>query len=213
MEKRIAKEKNAASNRPRDRAVTEEILIKAVGRLLAQKGFKALGINAVAREAGVDKVLIYRYFGDLSSLIAAFGQDSDFWPSASELAGGAPEQFRKLPLADRMSGLARNYFEAIRRRPVTQEIMAWELIERNKLTAALEDLRENRMLLFYEEFMPEYAQRQDFLAITAIVGAAINYLVTRSRHTQVFSGVDLSRDSGWQSLMAAIDNLSQSMFS
>ena len=212
MKKSIAKDKSAAPNRPRDRAVTEGILIKAVGRLLAREGFKALGVNAVAREAGVDKVLIYRYFGDLSGLISAFGQDSDFWPSAAELAGDEPERFRKLPLADRMSALARNYFEAIRRRPVTQEILAWELVERNKLTSSLEDLRENRMLRFFEEFMPEYAHRQDFLAITAIVGAAINYLVTRSRHTRFFSGVDLSQDSGWQSLMTAIENLSKSMF-
>jgi hypothetical protein len=160
----------------------------------------------------VDKVLIYRYFGGLPGLMTAFGQDSDFWPSARELAGDAPERFRKMPLADRMSALARNYLDAIRRRPITQEIMAWELIERNRLTAELEDLRENRMLRFFEEFMPEFTDQQDFLAITAIVGAAINYLVTRSRHTRFFSGVDLSRDAGWQSLLAAIDNLSSRMF-
>jgi AcrR family transcriptional regulator len=198
--------------RPRDRAITEALMIKAMGHLLARKGFKALGVNAVAREAGVDKVLIYRYFGGLPGLMTAFGQDSDFWPSAVELAGETPERFRKLPLADRMSALARNYLEAIRRRPITQEIMAWELVERNRLTAELEDLRENRMLEFFEEFIPEFDQQPNFLAITAIVGAAINYLVTRSRHTRFFSGVDLSRDSGWQDLLAAVDTLSNRMF-
>ncbi|MCP3952970.1 MAG: TetR/AcrR family transcriptional regulator [Desulfobacterales bacterium] len=187
-------------------------MVKAVGRLLARKGFKALGVNAVAREAGVDKVLIYRYFDGLPGLMKAFGQDSDFWPSAGELAGEAPEHFRTLPLADRMSALARNYLDAIRKRPVTQEIMAWELIERNQLTVDLEDLREHRMVQFFQEFMPEAIHHPDFLAISAIVGAAINYLVTRSRHTRFFSGVDLSQDSGWQSLLAAIDNLSNRMF-
>ena len=200
------------ADRPRDRAMTEARMIRTVGRLLAKKGFKALGVNSVAREAGVDKVLIYRYFGGLPGLIASFGQDSDFWPAASELAGGNPDQFRNLPLAERMAALARNYLEAIRRRPVTQEILAWELVERNELTASLEALRESRMLHFFEEFMPEYARQQDFLAVSAIVGAAINYLVTRSRHTRFFSGVDLSRDAGWQSLMVAVENLSKKMF-
>jgi hypothetical protein len=60
--------------------------------------------------------------------------------------------------------------------------------------------------------MPEYTRWPDFLAISAIVGAAINYLVTRSRHTRFFNGVDLSQDAGWQSLLSAIDNLSNSMF-
>jgi AcrR family transcriptional regulator len=212
MQKPQKKQGGAALDRPRDRATTEALMVKAVGRLLARKGFKALGVNAVAREAGVDKVLIYRYFDGLPGLIKAFGQDSDFWPSAGELAGDAPEHFRALPLADRMSALARNYLDAIRKRPVTQEIMAWELIERNQLTADLEDLREQRMVQFFEEFMPESIHHPDFPAISAIVGAAINYLVTRSRHTRFFSGVDLSQDSGWQSLLTAIDNLSNSMF-
>jgi len=212
MQKLTKKPDSAALDRPRDRATTEALMVKAVGRLLARKGFKALGVNAVAREAGVDKVLIYRYFDGLPGLMKAFGQDSDFWPSAGELAGDAPEHFRALPFADRMSALARNYLDAIRKRPVTQEIMAWELIERNQLTAALEDLREHRMVQFFEEFMPESTEHPDFLAISAIVGAAINYLVTRSRQTRFFSGVDLSQDSGWQSLLTAIDNLSNSMF-
>ena len=212
MERPQTKQSSTTPERPRDRATTEALMVKAVGRLLARKGFKALGVNAVAREAGVDKVLIYRYFGGLPGLITAFGQEGDFWPTASELAGEDPVRFRALPLADRMSALARNYLDAIRKRPVTQEIMAWELIERNQLTADLEDLREHRMVQFFKEFMPESIHHPDFLAISAIVGAAINYLVTRSRHTRFFSGVDLSQDSGWQSLLTAIDNLSNSMF-
>ena len=37
-------------------------IINALAHLLATEGFHAIGINAIAREAGVDKVLIYRYF-------------------------------------------------------------------------------------------------------------------------------------------------------
>ncbi len=47
----------------RSKETTRLRLISAVGTLLARQGFNALGINAVAEEAGVDKVLIYRYFG------------------------------------------------------------------------------------------------------------------------------------------------------
>ncbi|HKZ16288.1 MAG TPA: TetR/AcrR family transcriptional regulator, partial [Geobacteraceae bacterium] len=57
----------------RDREATRTRLIQAVGALLARHGFTAIGVNAVAKEAGVDKVLIYRYFGGLPQLIAAFG--------------------------------------------------------------------------------------------------------------------------------------------
>ncbi|MFO7645107.1 MAG: TetR/AcrR family transcriptional regulator, partial [Desulfosarcina sp.] len=75
---------DSVNTRPRDREATRELLVDAVGKLLAEKGFTHLGVNAVARQAGVDKVLIYRYFGGLPGLIKAFGQEGDFWPSIEE---------------------------------------------------------------------------------------------------------------------------------
>jgi AcrR family transcriptional regulator len=52
-------------------------LVRAVGTLLARDGFTALGVNAVAKEASVDKVLIYRYFGGMPELLGAFGRSAD----------------------------------------------------------------------------------------------------------------------------------------
>lgn len=62
----------------RDKETTKLRLIGAVGSLLAREGFGSLGVNALATEAGVDKVLIYRYFGGMDNLLAAFGRSSDF---------------------------------------------------------------------------------------------------------------------------------------
>ncbi len=44
----------------RNRGLTASKIIDAVGHVLARDGFTKIGINAIAREAGVDKVLIYR---------------------------------------------------------------------------------------------------------------------------------------------------------
>lgn len=50
----------------RDRVRTEERILAAVGAILAEAGgSRRIGVNAVAARAGVDKVLIYRYFGGL----------------------------------------------------------------------------------------------------------------------------------------------------
>ena len=38
----------------RDKAETKARILAAVGKLLAESGFKSLGVNAIAREAGVD---------------------------------------------------------------------------------------------------------------------------------------------------------------
>ena len=97
---------------PRNREATRIRLIQAVGTLLAREGFRALGVNAVAREAGVDKALIYRYFGGLKGLIAAFGGHESFWPSVKELAGGDLEAFIRLPIAERAAQMAVNCEES-----------------------------------------------------------------------------------------------------
>ena len=199
--------KNYSNTKPavtRNRKATREKLIKAVGSILSKNGFAGIGINAVAREAGVDKVLIYRYFGGLPQLISAFGCEGNFWPSVEELAGGDIEKFGQLPLEEKLSQLGINFMKALKKRPITQEIMAWEMIERNELTIELETIRETTMLRFFEMFFPLSGDDVDLLPVIAIIGAGISYLVTRSRKIQMYSGIDLQSESGVKRLQDAI---------
>lgn len=193
-------------NRPRDREATRKRLIEAVGKLLADKGFTHLGVNAVARQAGVDKVLIYRYFGGLPGLIKAFGQEGDFWPSIEELAGGDIESFQRLPLEKKFVALGHNFLNGIRKRPLTQEVMAWEMVERNELTEELEIIRETRMLRFTELLQTEGA-KTDLMAVTTIVGAGVSYLVCRARRIRWYNGIDLHSSKGWKRIETAIEQI------
>ena len=56
----------------RNRKATEQRLLSAIQELIEESGFEKLGINAVASKAGVSKMLIYRYFGSLDGLVAAY---------------------------------------------------------------------------------------------------------------------------------------------
>src|ERR1700733_5548249 len=73
----------ASRNRPR----TEERLRRAVEELLVEGGFGALTPSAIARRAGVDKMLIYRYFGDLPGLVRGIAFAPDFFPTFEDLCG------------------------------------------------------------------------------------------------------------------------------
>ncbi len=57
-----------------NREETTERILEAGLALLAEDGFAALGVNTLARRAGADKQLIYRYFGGLDGVLAALGQ-------------------------------------------------------------------------------------------------------------------------------------------
>lgn len=78
---------------PRNRQKTASRIQQAAVRLLQREGFAGWGINAVAREADVDKVLIYRYFESLEGLLLEIIKETRFWPDPEALDGSGPEKF------------------------------------------------------------------------------------------------------------------------
>ena len=80
---------------PRNRQQTEARIRQAGLEILRQEGFEAWGVNGVARAAGVDKVLIYRYFGSLDGLLAEIVAETAFWPDPAELPDRSAEAFNE----------------------------------------------------------------------------------------------------------------------
>lgn len=198
----------------RDREQTKEKIIAAVGQLLAKEGFRNFGVNALARQAGVDKVLVYRYFGGLPGLLRAYGESVDFWPTLAEVVGGEVESFRGKDLGEGVGDILVNFARALRRRPLTQEIMAWEMVEQNELTLVLAEMREDWAQRLFKTFADDIvATDLDLPAVTALLGAAINYLVIRGRTTSVFNLIEIDNDLGWLRLETTLRTLCQRCFS
>jgi AcrR family transcriptional regulator len=194
----------------RSREQTRAAIIEAVGRLLAQSGFKGLGINAIAREAGVDKVLIYRYFGGLPELLKAFAEESDFWPDLPELVRDAPKPLAKMTAIERAKLLVTAFGRALRRRPLTQEIMRWELLERNELTEALAAHREEQSAKLFQGF--EDSEDVDVHALASLLAAGQTYLILRSKTVDVYNGLSLSKEKDWARIERAADLVVESAF-
>jgi AcrR family transcriptional regulator len=195
----------------RDKQETKARILAAVGKLLAESGFEQLGVNAIAREAGVDKVLIYRYFESLPSLLEAFGQEGDYWPTAEGLIGD-PTTSDAESLADWMIYLLMRFRADLQDRPITQEIMRWELLEGNQLTHELANVRDQMALdsLSFLNQQCSFPEDQDIPAISAVLVAGIVYLTLRTKVSQTFMGLDFSSPAGWQRVEAALRSLIQS---
>lgn len=90
----------------RNRPATEQKLLDAARSLTIEAGFPGCGINQVARLAGVDKVLIYRYFGDIDGLLNGLAERTAFFPAAqahlADLSDAMPalEAFANAYLSD-----------------------------------------------------------------------------------------------------------------
>jgi AcrR family transcriptional regulator len=178
----------------RDRPATEARLRRSVGALLSRGGFRALTAERVAREAGVDRALINRYFGNLEGLIRAYAADGEFWPSADELVGGDWRAFTSLSRADRFATAHRNFLRALAKRPLTLQILKWELVEQTQLSQALSRQRERVSEELFER-LGEGAPRGELAAAAALISAGLIYLTLRAGISERFIGVPLVDDA------------------
>jgi hypothetical protein len=185
----------------RDKNSTKQKLIDAVGRIVVQNGFHAVGINSVAKEANVDKVLIYRYFNGLEGLIQEFINQKDYFINKNS----------ELKISDNKDvvELGTNLFLGQLRDLISnkalQEILLWELTNDNEITKTTAEKREQEGMKILNEInkIVDF-NKTDIPAITSIVLAGIYFLVLRSRNVDVFNGIDLTNENGWSRIENAI---------
>jgi AcrR family transcriptional regulator len=195
-----------------DREETKRKILGAVGKVLARDGFQKLGVNSIAREAGVDKVLIYRYFDNLPTLLKTFAQEGAYVGSLETLLRQAkPEDLADWPSA--MVLMVLGVAKQLKGNPLTQEIFRWELTEHNELTADLASSREaliKTAIAWLREQYPVMAD-QDLEAISAMLLASVTYLVLRAGNGQPFMGIDLNQTDCWQRLAKTLRLMAEGM--
>jgi len=196
-----------AKSRPR----TEARLREAVGVVLGEGGFAALTPSAVARQAGVDKMLIYRYFGGMNGLVEAVANGPDFFPTFEEVCAGDPAALRALPVAERAATVLDAYAHLLMARPMVLELMVWELVERNELTAIMETAREAMGLRLARELFGDAGDPERLNAVVALLAAGVTYLALRRRKIRWFNGVDLKSDEGWAQIRAAVVEMTSAL--
>jgi AcrR family transcriptional regulator len=200
----IASRRNAEETKAR--------ILDALGRIIVRDGLGAVGINSLAREAGADKTLIYRYFDGLDGVYRAFAERGEIWHSTAEILGGIDPEHTSL--RDAVKLCLRRHAEAIRARPLTLAVLAGELIERTALVEALEAVRDRRGEEIQTWLAEHYALPNDVdvMALSALFTAAINYMALRARRAPVRAGIPISTDEDWERLFASIDRLVDGIF-
>ncbi|MGE4554166.1 MAG: TetR/AcrR family transcriptional regulator [Desulfovibrionaceae bacterium] len=187
------------------RAVERERLIRAVGRELARAGFRGLTPQGVAEAAGTPLRALYRQFGGLSGLVAAFARSGEFWPPAAELAEDGAEVLRGLPPDRLMAAFFKRLLAALLRRPQTLAILAWEEVERHALAEELEWPRARCALEFFELMEQDPPEDVDLTALVLVLAGAVHFLAVRSRVHCSLGGVDLHSETGWARIEGILD--------
>jgi AcrR family transcriptional regulator len=196
----------------RDRKATEAAIVEAFEAVLLRDGVQGLGVNAVAQEAGVNKVLIYRYFQDFPGLARFWATNSSFWPSELELIGDNPDAFEKLEVRERVVKVLGNYIDGIRSRPRTVEAMAGELVSPNETTKALADgmVRPGKGVGDYIKIDTADKDIGDRVwKMIFLTSAMTSFFAVRERNNPQFLGFDLSQDDSWEFIRETIQEIAR----
>ena len=184
------------SRMPRDRQLTAARILAAAESLITRGGVGAVGINAVAEAAGVDKVLIYRYFGGRAQLLRALARERRLWP---EIEIFAPADGETPALADDLTAILIAHARALRAHPLARRAAAWQLAERDELArdaAAARDahVRAIATALRARHRIPPFV---DLEAMIALLWAGVTHLAMHGGAGAPFAGLDLRREEDW----------------
>ncbi|RWX78804.1 TetR/AcrR family transcriptional regulator [Neorhizobium lilium] len=198
--------------KPRNRASTEQSIFLAARDLLAEQGFQGFGINAVARRAGCDKQLIYRYFGGLDGLLDAIGADLGNWVKdrIPQDSGGA----FLLTYGDLMERLAILFMEALQDDPLVCKIIAWEVSKETPQVRRLSEARTKALAKWLEKMRGSLAPPKgvDAAIMNALLFAAIQHLVISAAASGQFAGVPLKTGKDWDKVAAAVRRLVRAIY-
>ena len=188
----------------RNRQMTMERILRAMGDVMAERGTEKAGINAVAEKAGVNKVLIYRYFGGWNGLLEAYVQRGFFLSMFNEkFLDAVPDNLTAENRSKVWSEYTIQYMREFRARKPSQELIRWDMSHGETDRARrLAEFRDNSYKKLVDKLAPfsEY----DPIAITSLMVAAVTNVVLTSTQRDHIGGIDLRTDAGWERLETAI---------
>ena len=198
--------------RIRDRSATEKAILNAAKALLAEEGFQNFGINAVARRAGCDKQLIYRYYGGLNGLVEAIGADLGTWVKdrIPEDTGG----MFLLTYGDLMERLSLLFLEALRDDPLMRRIVAWEVSENTEQVRRLSEARSKALSVWLDRMRGSLTPPKgvDTAAVNAILFAAIQHLVLSAAAGGQCAGLPLKNAKDWEKAALAVKRIVRGVY-
>ena len=183
----------------KNRELTEKKIIDAVERIIENQGFEKLGINAVASEAGVSKMLIYRYFGGLDELLAHYLMQKDYWANTDTTI------LEEANVGGSIKNMFRKQIKQMRNDIMLKRLCRWELTADNDNIRTLQDRRErNGRDLIQMVARLTGCSNAEVASLATILSASISYLVLMEEQTSTYNGIDLQSEEGWKQIMDGI---------
>jgi len=188
---------------------SREAFLQALERLLSVPSAEAPGINAVAREAGLNKVLIYRYFGTGDGLLEAFARRVNPWRDLRQDVENGLDTGRWTDVGALLKWLLRAYLGRLTASPLLQNLLRLSLVQDNPLQTALAADRETEGLALMTAVGSRFRlpAGTDPPALTALLIGGLTWLALTGPRVGQFNGLRFHGPNadGETRLAAAVD--------
>ncbi|WPU91720.1 TetR/AcrR family transcriptional regulator [Mucilaginibacter sabulilitoris] len=193
----------------KDKEQTKRKLIDAVGAIIKSRGFGSIRISKVARQAGVDRKLIYRYFGNMNNLTEAYIVENDYWMVFAEqlnrLFQEVSDDNSQLVITETLQGLFKYFYK----QPKMQNLILIELTGSSQLMRSIHNVRESMGQDILEKTDMHFKNSGiNFRAVAGLLIGGIYYMVLHTLSNGYnFADVDLESEEGMKAVSETLANV------
>ncbi len=193
----------------RNKDQTKRKLIEAVGEIIKTNGYIGLGVNKIAKTAGVDKKLIYRYFGNINYLIECYLNENDYWIVLSNKFNEDIDQNSDPNIEALVTGYLQNNFKFFYSEVEMQRLILWGISNASPLIKGIHKVRENIARECFQLTDPYFkGSNVNFRAITALVVGGIYFTILHTRHNGgIFCDLDINSEDGKAEIIKTIKQI------
>jgi len=193
----------------RDREATCAKILEATEQIIVAQGVGSVGMNAVAAAAGVDKVLIYRYFGGREGLIREVATRRELWPAPRGATHGAET------LGEEFAAALLDGVRSLRDQPFARRAIGWSMSQRDEFAGAAA-LARNVALRQIAERLREHHQVPRYLDLDAFVSvlfAAVAQLglLASDGPEEPYGALELRQGDDWRRIERMLITIVQAL--
>ncbi|WP_143053821.1 TetR/AcrR family transcriptional regulator [Parapedobacter koreensis] len=203
-----AKERKVTNGPVKSKARTMSKLIMAVGKVLNRKGYTGLTVSNIAKEAKVNRKLVYLYFGNAENLIEAYILGKDYWQFDAKNSIESILEKKNTGQEDLLM-LLKNQFKAVFKNPELQKIILWEISESNALMQKIASERDKISDKLVQFVHPKLiSEKVDLPAIVSLlIGGAYYLPIHATNNGSTICGIDINENVGEERVLRAFEQV------
>jgi AcrR family transcriptional regulator len=207
MIEKFTMERKSVAGSIRNKERSKKKFLDAVGKILRTKGHTALKVNDIAATAGVDKKMIYTYFGGIDGLIDEYIRSQDYWSKVT-----IDEVNKIKPKLDDggqsfMEEMLLSQFDYVYKSKEAQKLLLWRISESRKSLKKLTDTQEENGEYIFKLLMDAHFKEnaEEVRSIMAILVSGLYYLnMYAAMNGSIFCGIDVDTSKGRDKIKKAV---------